>query len=132
MAQHSADLENADKVKTKRSVSIAMWNGAKGKCPACGKGSLFDGYLKVKDTCSECNQELHHHQADDAPPYFTILILGHILVPIIIGIEQAYTPSLWVHAAIWTPTTIILSLVFLRIIKGAIIGLQWASRMHGF
>lgn len=118
--------------ENKRSVLTAMKHGALNKCPSCGKGKLFRQYLKPHDNCPSCNEELFHHQADDAPPYFTIFILGHILIPLVIYFEAAYTPSLWVHAAIWTPVTIILGLVFLQITKGATIGLQWAFRMHGF
>ncbi len=116
----------------KRSIVKAMWYGSKGQCPSCGDGALFSKYLKVNNNCPNCQEELFHHQADDAPPYFTILILGHIIVPIVIAVESTWQPPLWLHALIWFPTTIALSLVFLQITKGAIIGLQWALKMHGF
>ena len=116
----------------KRSLLTAMKNGALNRCPSCGKGKLFRKYLKPHDNCAHCNEELHHHQADDAPPYFTIFILGHILVPLVIAFESAYSPPLWVHVAIWFPVTIILALILLQITKGATIGLQWAFQMHGF
>ena len=102
------------------------------KCPACGTGALYWRFLKVADACPKCGEELHHHRADDAPPYFTIVIVGHIVVGLVLAVEMAYRPPLWVHAALWMPLTVILALVLLPSIKGALIGLQWALRMHGF
>src|SRR5512143_2763263 len=115
-----------------RPVFQSMLRGAKLKCPACGVGALYRRFLKVSDTCPHCGEELHHHRADDAPPYFTIVIVGHIVVGLVLFVEMTYRPPLWVHAALWLPLTIILALVLLPPIKGALIGLQWALRMHGF
>ncbi len=115
-----------------RSIGQAMWRGARLKCPSCGEGKVFKAYLKVADNCSHCGQELHHHRADDAPPYFTMLIVGHIIIGGVLSLENAYAPPSWVHAIIWLPALLIMSLVMLPPIKGALIGLQWALRMHGF
>ncbi len=115
-----------------RSVWNAMGRGATFKCPACGEGHVFRKYLKVADTCDSCNQDLSHHRADDAPPYFTIFIVGHIIVPLMLWVEMAYRPEIWIHSAIWAPLTLILALMILPITKGAVVGLQWALRMHGF
>ncbi len=115
-----------------RSVVTAMRNGVQHKCPACGEGALYDGYLKVNDTCPSCREELHHQRADDAPPYFTMFIVGHIVVGLVLMVEDLYAPSLWVHALLWTPMVLAMSLLLLPRVKGALIGLQWANRMHGF
>lgn len=109
-----------------------MWNGAKGRCPSCGKGPLYTSYLKVADTCSNCSEELHHQRADDAPPYFTILIVCHIIGAGILAVEDTWAPPSWVHAAIWVPLILVMSLSLLPPIKGTLIGIQWANRMHGF
>ncbi|MBX2804532.1 MAG: DUF983 domain-containing protein [Hyphomicrobiales bacterium] len=109
-----------------------MLYGALGRCPSCGKGHLFARYLKVSDHCDHCGEALHHHRADDAPPYFTIFVAGHLLVPMILAFEVAYKPSLWLHAAVFGPLTIAMCLALLVPIKGAIVGLQWANYMHGF
>nr|WP_096176553.1 DUF983 domain-containing protein [Cohaesibacter sp. ES.047] len=106
--------------------------GALGKCPSCQKGGLFDGFLQVTDNCKVCGEAYSHHRADDAPPYFTIFIVGHIVVSLVIWAEVAFRPALWIHMAIWIPLTIAMSLAFLRPIKGAIVALQWANYMHGF
>ena len=118
--------------QAQRPLLLSLYRGSKNKCPACGEGRLFSKYLKVNKQCSHCHTEFHHHQADDAPPYFTIVILGHILVPLVIALEGAYRPPLWVHAALWLPITVIATLFCLQIVKGAIVSYQWALKMHGF
>ncbi len=115
-----------------RPIFASMLRGAALKCPACGAGAMFRRYLKVTDACPHCGEELHHHRADDAPAYFTIVIVGHIVVSLVLVVEMTYRPALWVHAALWLPLTVILTLVLLPVVKGALVGLQWALRMHGF
>ena len=115
-----------------RPVAEAMLRGARQTCPACGTGALYKTYLKVADVCPSCGEELHHHRADDAPPYFTMLIVGHIVVGGVLMLERAYAPETWVHYIIWGPLLVGLSLWLLPRVKGALIGLQWALRMHGF
>ena len=125
-------LNNTRSPAIARHAGNAMLRGALHRCPSCGKGSLFARYLKVRDHCANCSQALHHHRADDAPPYFTILIVGHIAVGGVLAMEQAMKPSVWLHAAVWLPFVIICSLLLLPRIKGTLVGLQWALRMHGF
>lgn len=125
----------ADATKKKcgdRSWWSAMVRGFSRKCPACGKGNLFHAFLKISDKCPSCDEELHHHRADDAPPYFTIFIIGHILLPGIIVVEKLWKPEIWIHLTIWFPLTILMSVWLLPRIKGAVLGLQWALCMHGF
>lgn len=115
-----------------RNVWQAMGRGLRQRCPSCGDGPLFKAYLKVHDTCPSCAEELHHQRADDAPPYVTIFIVGHIVIPGLLMLERFSAPPTWVHLAIWLPLTVILSLFILPRVKGAFVGLQWALRMHGF
>jgi uncharacterized protein (DUF983 family) len=115
-----------------RPIFGSLLRGAALTCPACGTGAMFRRYLKVADACPHCGEELHHHRADDAPPYFTIVIVGHIVVSLVLAVEMAYRPPLWLHAALWLPLTVILTLLILPSVKGALIALQWALRMHGF
>ena len=110
----------------------SMLRGALGRCPSCNERTLFEGYLTVSEACSACGEQFSHHRADDAPPYFTMLIVGHVVVGLVLWAEIAYSPPLWLHLAIAGPLTLGLSLALLRPIKGAIVGLQWAQRMHGF
>lgn len=115
-----------------RPVWPALLRGARGTCPKCGKGKLFRAFLKVAESCPDCGEALHHHRADDAPPYFTIFISGHVIVPAMITVEKLWAPALWLHMAIWLPATLALCLALLPPVKGALVGLQWALRMHGF
>ena len=75
---------------------------------------------------------MHHQRADDAPPYFTIMIVGHIVVPLLLVAEKFWRPELWIHFVIWLPLTLFLTLWLLPRTKGATVGMQWAFRMHGF
>ncbi len=102
------------------------------RCPSCGKGHLFRAFLKVADTCPKCGTDLHHQRADDAPPYFTMMIVGHILIPAVVIVERVWHPEIWLQLSVWLPLTVFLTIGLLQPVKGAIVGLQWALRMHGF
>ena len=93
---------------------------------------MFRAYLKVADRCDVCGEELFHHKADDMPPYLSILIVGHVIVGGVLAVERGLAPPTYVHMLLWLPLTVLLSLWLLPRIKGALIGLQWAYRMHGF
>jgi uncharacterized protein (DUF983 family) len=116
----------------KRELWPALLKGALGRCPSCGKGSLFRRFLKVADRCPACGEDLHHHRADDMPAYIVISMVGHIVVPFAYAVEIAYRPDYVIHLMLWVPLTLGLSLALLSPVKGAIVGLQWALRMHGF
>lgn len=113
-------------------LSTALWRGFMQRCPRCNEGRIFGAFVKVNHECPACGLELHHHRADDAPPYFTILIVGHIVVPLLLMMEQRWQPETWVHMVVWLPAILLLSLWFLPRIKGSLIGLQWQQQMHGF
>lgn len=116
----------------KRNVWQAMSRGLRCRCPNCGEGKIFSAFLKVADNCSVCGQDLSGHRADDLPAYLVIVIVGHIVVPIALWIETNYSPPVPLQLAIYLPLTLISSLLLLQPIKGAVVGLQWAFRMHGF
>jgi uncharacterized protein (DUF983 family) len=117
----------------KRDVWRALRRGLAGRCPCCGKGAMFRAYLKVNDRCSVCGTELLHHQADDAPPYVTILVVGHIVGALMLAVEE-FAPNLPLlyHVLVWPTLTLALSLALLPAFKSALIAYQWALRMHGF
>ncbi|HSI42586.1 MAG TPA: DUF983 domain-containing protein [Xanthobacteraceae bacterium] len=117
---------------SKRSIGTAMKHGFCLRCPSCGEGPLFAGYLRTAERCTSCGEEFWHHRADDAPPYMVITIVGHIVVPLLLAVEVAWHPAEWVHMAVWLPMALVLSLVLLPPVKGALVGYQWAMKMHGF
>ena len=108
-------------------LSVALGRGVRCLCPACGKASAFNGYLSVVPECPACAAPLGRFRADDAPPYFTVLIVGHLTVPLMFWIDSAYQPSLWLEAAIWLPAIALLTVGLLRPVKGAVLG--WMMRL---
>lgn len=111
----------------------AIGRGALGRCPACGRGRLFGRFLKVSESCDACGQELHHHRADDFPPYIVIFIVAHIVGTGILIAETRFEDTpLWFHLAVWPLLTVVLCLALLQPVKGAVVALQYALRMHGF
>lgn len=116
----------------KRYVLTALWRGARLQCPHCGAGRLFRAYLKVADHCPACGEAMHHQRADDAPPYLTILVVGHVMIPVVLTVDLLYEWPMWLNIAVWFPILAGLALALLPITKGALVGLQWALRMHGF
>jgi uncharacterized protein (DUF983 family) len=114
------------------SLARAVWRGFRGRCPHCGEGRLFPHFLKVADHCEACGEELFHQRADDFPAYLVIVMVGHAVVPAILAVEMAYAPPIALQLAVWLPVTLFASLALLQPTKGAIVGLQWQTGMHGF
>ena len=117
---------------TDRPIKPALLRGWRRKCPNCGQGPMMKSYLKVRDACPVCNEDLHHHRADDGPAYLTILIVGHIMAPAIIWAFTTFRPEPMVLATSFTIGCVALSLYLLPRLKGGIVAFQWAKRMHGF
>lgn len=116
----------------KRDIWSSLKRGFCGRCPRCGQGKLFRAFLKVGDRCSVCGLDFTPHRADDLPAYLVIAIVGHIVVPVALLIETDYAPPVALQLAIYLPLTALMSLTLLQPVKGAVVGLQWALRMHGF
>lgn len=92
---------------------------------------MFREYLKQIDTCNACGAQFGEIRTDDIAPYFTILIVGHIIAPLLFFLETTYSPSVWIHSAIWPTLTVILSLWLLPRVKGAALAVMWHLRLHG-
>lgn len=123
----AATLEDGE-----RPLWPAMHRGWRCRCPNCGAGPMMNGYLKVRDTCAVCGEDLHHQRADDGPAYLTILIVGHLMAPLMLFVFTRYRPDPLISATVFSIGCVALSLFLLPRIKGAMVGLQWAKRMHGF
>ncbi len=110
-------------------MSTAIGRGLLGRCPACGRSHLFNGFLRVVPVCSNCTAPLGLARADDAPPYFTILITGHIVIPLMLLLERTQQPPTWVMTAIFVPLTLVLAVGLLRPVKGGTVGLMLTLNM---
>jgi uncharacterized protein (DUF983 family) len=109
------------------SLWTAMRRGLGNRCPVCGEGHVFEGFLKIVPECLHCGAPLGRLRADDAPPYFTIFIAGHLVVPLALWLEKAYEPAMWLHMVLWLPLLTILCTLLLRPVKGAVVG--WMSAL---
>ena len=121
-------------MNTASSPGVDFWTafrrGWHGRCPRCGQGTLFGSYLKMRSHCPSCGQDLEPFRADDAPAYFTIFAVGHIVVPLVLAFEKyGDQPPLWFHAALWLPISVLLALLLLPRIKGAVIATLWTHRI---
>jgi len=124
---HQAPAADAD-----RHLGQAMVNGMRCRCPRCGEGKLYRKYLKIANRCDRCGLDLSRHRADDLPAYVAITIVGHILVGGLMHFQSTRDVAPAVYLAILVPLAVILPLLMLPSIKGAIVGMQWARRLHGF
>ncbi|MBI1219744.1 MAG: DUF983 domain-containing protein [Rhodobacteraceae bacterium] len=115
-----------------RPMRPAMLRGWRRRCPNCGAGPMLRGYLTVRDSCPVCGEELYHQRADDGPAYMTILIVGHLMAPLLLFIFVEYRPDPLVLASAFCVGTVALSLFLLPRLKGVLVAIQWAKRMHGF
>jgi uncharacterized protein (DUF983 family) len=125
-------LPRAERAVPATAARETALRGFFGRCPACGEGKMFRKFLKVNDSCPQCGEELHHHRADDFPAYLVIVIVGHILVPIILAVETEFAPAYWIHALLWGPAVLGMTLGLIQPVKGAVVAMQWFLGMHGF
>ncbi len=107
-------------------LGTAFSRGLACRCPACGQTHLFNGFLRVVPECRACGAPLGLARADDAPPYFTILITGHIVVPLLVIMQKYDNPPSWELAAIFLPMTLFIALALMRPVKGAVV----AAMLH--
>lgn len=113
----------------KPSAKPPFWPQARralaGRCPRCGQGKLFQSYLKTVDTCTDCGESYGHIRADDGPAWLTILLVGHIIVPLVLEVEKDATWPMWVPMVLWPGLALLLALVLLPLAKGLFITLLW-------
>ena len=102
--------------------------GLTASCPRCGQGRLFDGYSKIKPRCSNCGLDYSFADSGDGPAIFVILLAGFVVVALAVWVEVTYEPPLWVHALLWIPATLIISLGMLRPLKGLMVALQYRHK----
>lgn len=121
-----------DDPATDRPLGPALRNGLCNRCPACGDAPLFPRFLRTDSHCAACGQSWENHQADDFPAYIVILLLGHILVPVMIEVNFAFSIPMAVQSILWPGLAVVLAVAMIQPAKGAVIAFQWARRMSGF
>lgn len=99
--------------------------GLLGRCPACSKGPMFHGFLTLRPTCPACGLDYRFADAGDGPAIFVILIGGFIVVFTALIVEVIYRPPFWLHAVLWGPLILLVTLLPLRAMKGLLIALQY-------
>jgi Uncharacterized protein conserved in bacteria len=102
--------------------------GARGRCPRCGQGKLFSGFLTPASRCQACGLDYSFADSGDGPAVFVILIIGFVVVGLALWLEVNYSPPLLVHLLLWIPLTIVLCLSLLRVLKGVMIALQYRNK----
>jgi uncharacterized protein (DUF983 family) len=107
------------------STPLPIARGLRGRCPRCGEGKLFSGFLTLRPACEHCGLDYGFADAGDGPAVFVILIGGFIVVFAALVTEFVYQPPYWVHAALWLLLILIVTLAPLRLIKGLLIVLQY-------
>jgi len=117
-----------DNAREDRSTASILASGCCGRCPRCGRGRLFDGLLTVTERCEVCGLGFSGHDAGDGPAVAAVFILGVWIIGLAWVLEVFLSPPLWVHAAIWTPLTVIGSVVLLRPLKGMTVAMQYRYR----
>ncbi len=130
MSDNTAEI--VETAEQERALWPALRKGFRRKCPNCGSGPLLKSYLKVRDSCTVCRQDLSHHRADDGPAYLTILIVGHLIAPLLHITFVQFRPDPLVLFTIFAIGCVSLSLYLLPRLKGAVVAFQWARQMHGF
>jgi uncharacterized protein (DUF983 family) len=107
------------------SLREAVRRGLFGRCPRCGKGPLFTGFLNVAPRCESCGQDFAFADSADGPAFFVMSFAGFVVVVAALVIEVAYEPPYWVHALLWIPLVLAMTLLPLRPAKGLLIALQF-------
>ncbi len=106
----------------------AVLNATLGRCPRCGRGPLFERFLRVRSACDRCGLDFGFADAGDGPAVLVSFLAGLIVCGGAVWLELAHQPAYWVHAAIWGPLAVLVPLALLRPFKGFLIGLQCRNR----
>jgi uncharacterized protein (DUF983 family) len=112
--------------------SSALAAGLRSRCPACGRGPLFEGFLSVRRGCPACGADLSGQDSGDGAVAFIVLLVGAVVVTLALLTEVAYAPPVWLHLVLWLPLTVILVLALMRPFKSVLIALQYKHRRHDF
>jgi uncharacterized protein (DUF983 family) len=121
-------MDEAKTAPAVKSLGATIWEGMIGRCPSCGRGRLFDGYLTLAPRCNSCGLDYDFADSGDGPAVFVILVTGFIVVGAALIVEVRYAPPYWLHALLWGSLSILLPLILLRAFKGVLIALQFRNK----
>ena len=116
-------------VGNKTSLIWVLLNGILKKCPNCGQGKIYSGYLSVNNHCRYCDENLSIYRTDDFGPWLSIVLAGHIVVPLVLSVEKTFAPALWIQALIWIPFSLLVVLYLLPISKSICLAIMWRLKM---
>jgi uncharacterized protein (DUF983 family) len=102
--------------------------GLRCRCPRCGEGRLFAGFLRIAPTCANCGLDFAFADSADGPAVLIMFLAGFLVVGLALWVELAYEPPIWLHMALWLPLTVIVCLALLRPAKALAVALQWVNR----
>src|SRR6266511_6141655 len=117
--------ESHDMSVDEHPLRVAVMRGLAGRCPHCGKGKLFDGFLALRPRCEACGLDYSFVDSADGPAFFVMFFAGFIVAGSALAVEVLYEPPYWVHALLWTPLILVTTLAPLRPVKGLLIALQY-------
>lgn len=128
---HISAMEAITQPPLERPTFRSILRGLSHRCPSCGEGALYHGYLKAVGECERCGENFRGMRTDDAAPWLTMVIVGHIIVPLVLLSEKFFSPPTWVQMVVWISAALILTLLCLPRAKGAILGIMWAKGLRG-
>lgn len=111
-----------------RSPPSAGATGLRGRCPRCGRGHLFKGFLKVRPECEVCHLDFTFIDSGDGPAFFIMSFVGLVVVALAMWVEFSVEPPIWVHMLLWIPLTFLLSFALMRPAKGLMVALQFHNK----
>ena len=100
-------------------------SGFSGRCPRCGDGALYDGFLNIADRCTACDLDYSGQNSGDGAAFFIIMIVGFVVVGLALALEMMVAPPVWLHMILWLPLSLIMTLAMMRPTKGILIALQY-------
>jgi uncharacterized protein (DUF983 family) len=112
-------------VTTESHAPAPIVTGLLGRCPRCGKGHLFTGFLSLNPRCEECGLDFAFADTGDGPAFFVMSFVGIVVVGLALWVEFAYSPPIWLHLVLWFTLTAVLSLGLVRPLKGVMVALQY-------
>lgn len=108
-------------------IGLGVRRGLGLRCPECGQGRLFGRFLKVAEACETCGTDNTRYPSDDAPPYLTVVIVGHVILPLASLSYETWLPSMWLNLGVWMVLAVLMTVAMLPFVKGAVVGFAWAT-----